>query len=436
MCVDLAERLFRDEAFNSKAKRRIFIICPYTPHAKLLRLLIEHQGLAKYVHAGTVHSFQGSEADVVIFDLVNDEPHWKVGLFMPANENANRRLINVALTRAKRRLLIVGDFDYCEKLSRRGFLGATLIPYLRLNYPKVDAFDVIPPGLAARAASAHSRIGGGEVEPTFARTVVTQADFYRVLGSDLGRAQKRVVIYSPFITQDRVGTLETALKAAVERGVPVCVITKAHEERGPQLQQYRFLERTLADWGVRLVHKLRMHEKLVFIDDDILWSGSLNPLSFSDTQEVMERRDSAKVVSDYSSTLRLNELLAASEAGELVCPVCESEIMAAEGSEEPYYWRCIVDGCFTRSIDQPMPTDGCLTCPSCGGDLEFGEWGERYAWRCVENSRHRLRIHRHHLKLPKMAALVPKRLQRALEKQLTGKSQLHVAAVPSQGLLF
>src|SRR5207302_8368102 len=133
VCVDLAELLFRDGvlAENTQKQRRILIICPYNPHAKLLRLLIKHQGLECHVEAGTVHSFQGSEADLVIFDLVNDEPHWKVGLFMPAKDDDNRRMINVALTRARRRLIVVGDFDYCEKLSRNAFLGKKLIPYLR-----------------------------------------------------------------------------------------------------------------------------------------------------------------------------------------------------------------------------------------------------------------------------------------------------------------
>ena len=420
VCVDLAEKIFREDLadIERQSKRRVIIICPYAPHAKLLRLLIKHQGLEKSVEAGTVHSFQGSEADVVIFDMVNDEPHWKVGLFTPAKDNDNRRLINVALTRAKRRLFIVGDFDYCEKLSRNAFLGKTFIPFLRARYPKVDAMEIIPPGLAARAADAQAEIAGGNIEAPHARTVVTQGNFFRVLGHDMLAARERIVIFSPFITQDRLGMLESGLKAAVERGVKVYVVTKAHGERGRDLTQYRFLERTLMDWGISLIHKLRMHEKLVFVDDSILWVGSLNPLSYSDTQEVMERRESTEVVKDYSSTLRLRELLEAFESDEVSCPVCGQEIIAAEGAEEPYYWRCVVDGCFTRSIGQDMPKNGVLACPNCSGELKFGEWGERYAWRCVENTRHRLVIHRHHLKLPKMAALVPKRARRGLEAQL------------------
>ena len=74
-----------------------------------------------------------------------------------------------------------------------------------------------------------------------------------------------------------------------------------------------------------------MHEKLVFVDDDILWSGSLNPLSFSDTQEVMERRHSAEVVDDFSKTLRLNDLVGEYEGGAPACPICGCEMVASEG---------------------------------------------------------------------------------------------------------
>jgi hypothetical protein len=89
-----------------------------------------------------------------------------------------------------------------------------------------------------------------------------------------------------------------------------------------------------------------MHEKLVFIDDAILWSGSLNSLSFSDTQEVMERRVSPDVVKDYTRVLQLDTLLAAHEQREDVCPVCGGELVPAEARNgDPFYWRCLKPDC-------------------------------------------------------------------------------------------
>jgi hypothetical protein len=55
---------------------------------------------------------------------------------------------------------------------------------------------------------------------------------------------------------------------------------------------------------------------------------------------------------------------------------------------------------------------------TCGGNLGFGKWGDKYAWRCKINPHHHMRIRRHHLKLPKMLALIPQKQRRALEEQL------------------
>lgn len=420
ICVDLIEQILNENRQKLKDgdRPRVLMACPYRPHAKLLELLIREQGLGGEVAAGTAHSFQGSEADVVIFDLVNDEPHWKVAMFMPTMDKDTKRLLNVALTRAKKRLIVVGDFEYIGKLAKKSFLGAKLLPFLLEKFPKVDALDVVKNGLAARAVNAQKVVYGGEVEPPNKRIVVTQKQFYRYLCYDLNHANFRVVIYSPFITQNRITQLEPHIRAATERGIRLYIITKAHSDRSKkELQQYRRLENTLTEWGVVMVHKQRMHEKLVFIDDNIIWEGSLNPLSFKDTQEHMERRESKAVFSEYAKTLHLYDLINEYDDGEPRCPICESEIVACEGKDEPFYWRCVVKDCYTRSIDQPALQGGVINCNSCGSKVEFGQWGGKPAWRCVENRRHHQRMARTHLRLPKMRDIISSRDLKKLDKQ-------------------
>ena len=150
------------------------------------------------VSAGIAHNFQGSEADLVILDLVNDTPHWRVAMFIPEFDEGTKRLLNVALTRARRRLIVVGDFDYIASRAKRAFIATELIPFLDEHYPKISALDAVPAGLASRVANAQTKIFGGEVEPDRDRTVVTQEHFYPMLRGDLQRARSRVVIYSPF----------------------------------------------------------------------------------------------------------------------------------------------------------------------------------------------------------------------------------------------
>lgn len=411
IAVDIAEQLFSIERPERKegAPKRVLIVAPYRAHAKLVTILLkDFVNLQDEVVAGTAHSFQGSEADVVIFDMVVDEPHFRVNLFMPSLDEELKCLLNVALTRAKFRLFILGDFDYCKKQGRKAFLGKTLIPYLLEQFPRVDARDIVPEGLAARAAKAQMSVLGGQIDPNSERIVVTQEDFYRLLASDLAASKSRIIIYSPFVTTDRVSFLLPQLQAAIERNVEVYIITKALSERSKSdLSTIKKIESQLADIGIAVTHKLRMHEKLVFVDDDVTWSGSLNPLSFSNTREIMERRKSKAVLKDYFQILRLNELLAAHGKPEGKCPICGKEMIAAEGADQPYYWRCVNDECFTRGVDQPYPFEGVLSCGNCNSFVEYGYWGDYPHWRCTSNKKHRQKIFKSHLRLPKMAALVP-----------------------------
>ena len=217
--------------------------------------------------------------------------------------------------------------------------------------------------------------------------------------------------------------LEAHLRAAVEGGKKVYVVTKPlGERRKAELPQYRMLEQALADWGVVVIHKRNMHEKLVFIDDHILWEGSLNPLSFTgESGEHIERRDSPKVFSDYAPKLRLDALVGAYDEGHSACPVCQSEMLAAEGRDArgfPFYWRCANADCnYSRDIDTAPPTGGLINCAKCGAEVQYGEWGSKPAWRCVENRRHHQKVARAHLRLPKMRALIPPRELKELDRQ-------------------
>ncbi|HEY6797831.1 MAG TPA: AAA domain-containing protein, partial [Kineosporiaceae bacterium] len=418
VCLDLARAMLRPERLPLPPgdPPRMLLISPYRPHARLTELLIRDDHLVGEAVAGTAHAFQGSEADVVILDLVNDEPHWKVGMFNPKRDETTRRLLTVALTRARCRLIVVGDIDYIRKQSARAFLGSQFIPALLENAERVNALDIVPAHLSARVAAARSTGVGGLVEANHERLIVTQDRFFPLLVSDLNTARQRVVIYSPFITTNRLTELHPPLTATIDRGVPVFVVTKPLQDRSARDRStYQDLQRHLEDWGVTVVPKRNMHEKLVFIDHDILWTGSLNPLSYSNTQEVMERRRSRAVADDYAKTLRLDDLLAGHQEKESSCPICGQPIVAAEGPGDPFYWRCLTDHCHTRNIGQPPLTDGVITCRTCNAPLVFGSWGDKDVWRCTQNTRHRQQIARSHLKLPKMRALIPaqelKRLQ-------------------------
>lgn len=413
LCVDLAEQVLApDRNMPDGGERRVLIVSPYQPHSKLIRLMVEqNKNICNEVESGTVHSFQGSEADVVIFDLVLDEPHWRANLFYPLADDSNKRIYNVAMTRAKHRLIIVGNFEWCSNRGNKVFLGKKLLPFIKKNYPVFSAKELIPNGLAGRAARAQLAMLGGAVEASSERLILNQSEFFQVIGYDIQNAKYQIIILSAFLTQNRVSFLLPQLQATIERGVAVYVVTKSHSDRKKtELRNVRELEQLLQDVGVFVMHKKGMHEKVVLIDDDITWSGSLNPLSFSNTQEIMERRFSKVVQRDFREILRIEELIGVCGQQESVCPICDAAMMACEGNGDPFYWRCESDDCqYSRNIGVPYPTDGLMRCKTCEGDLEFGEWGGKYAWRCTKNRQHRMTIYKSHLRLPRMVELIPMR---------------------------
>lgn len=105
------KKLVRDQPRAPDGKLRAFVITPFKEVAKKMqRLLAEEYGLDDAEEmCGTVHTFQGREADYVIF-LLGGDPHKPGVISHFAGRTAN--LINVAVTRAKKRVYVLGNLDF------------------------------------------------------------------------------------------------------------------------------------------------------------------------------------------------------------------------------------------------------------------------------------------------------------------------------------
>ena len=156
--------------------------------------------------------------------------------------------------------------------------------------------------------------------------------------------------------------------------------------------------------------------KVLIVDDTILWTGSLNPLSHARSQEIMERRCSRSIVDEYIRILRTEDLLDAYDQGHTRCPVCQSEIVAVEGRDDPYFWRCVNNECeLSRRIDD-LPLTDQIRCLMCGGSVKFHEQANGVASRCERNRRHWQWIRRTHLGLPKIRSRLTQQQLRKLER--------------------
>ena len=100
VACDVVARIRGD---NDAAKvLSIVVITFYAAQVGRLREALSARGL-RDVAVRSVDSFQGSEADVVVCSAVRNNPRFNVGFL------ADRRRLNVALTRAKHALVVVGS---------------------------------------------------------------------------------------------------------------------------------------------------------------------------------------------------------------------------------------------------------------------------------------------------------------------------------------
>lgn len=124
--------------FEKSGEDSIGIISPYVAQTRLIRAMIQDydKELNTHIVCSTVHQFQGSERNIIIFDGVESYPPKKTGWLMSRNENGSvTRLINVAITRAKNKLITIANLGYWQN----HFLDTKNIFYKFLSYQSVNS---------------------------------------------------------------------------------------------------------------------------------------------------------------------------------------------------------------------------------------------------------------------------------------------------------
>ncbi len=107
----ILEKLFSDASVRNA---RGLFISPYKAQAQVISNLFARWGLANW-EASTVHSQQGSEADIVVFDTVNAGSYnW------PYDEW--KRLVNVAISRAREAVIVLASRSEMEEPYLRPLL--------------------------------------------------------------------------------------------------------------------------------------------------------------------------------------------------------------------------------------------------------------------------------------------------------------------------
>ena len=120
--VDMASQAVDDGATS------VAIIAPYVEQVRRIgKLLSAAPRLAEYVECRTVHRFQGGERDIVIFDTVDCDPLPPGRLLSGKSPGSSApNLINVSLSRARGKLIIVADVSYFRRHDPSGIISQVL----------------------------------------------------------------------------------------------------------------------------------------------------------------------------------------------------------------------------------------------------------------------------------------------------------------------
>ncbi len=140
-------------AIEAAANSDVGIITPYNAQSRLIRAMtrdIEEQMTDLHpITCATVHQFQGSEKDIVIYDAVDCYRMTHPGILLTSlNNNYANRLLNVAMTRAKGKFIAIANTAYFENksLSKR-LLFEKLISHLQMSNGYMQGQEIYNPRL-------------------------------------------------------------------------------------------------------------------------------------------------------------------------------------------------------------------------------------------------------------------------------------------------
>ncbi len=122
--ADLLIKLLEQESFEGLS---VGIILPYRAQVEQINLRLKHSELLapamQYIDVNSVDAFQGQERDLIFISLVRSNPNGEIGFLK------EYRRTNVAMTRARHRLVIVGD---SSTIGTDPFFGK-MIDYIQQN---------------------------------------------------------------------------------------------------------------------------------------------------------------------------------------------------------------------------------------------------------------------------------------------------------------
>lgn len=311
---------------DSELVERIGVITPYNAQARLIAKIAEDMGIRDRMRVNTVHTFQGGEEPIIILDTVEGfgNKRWSMLDDKRRNGHEARLLANVAITRARRKMFLVGNRKYVHETYHRDSTICRIIDIFgkqgyNISSEKiddsflVDNFEKWAVALAEPVTFLENLDG----------SIYSEKNFWPAFMADLLSAQESVIIMSPFVALQRTSKLQGCFKLLLDKGVGIRLYTRPPSEQGSTLgEQADWVIGRLQDMGARVLQISKMHQKIAVIDRKITWEGSLNILSQQASREHMRRFDGPKTAEQIIKNYQLDKDNPPGTQSEKLCPEC------------------------------------------------------------------------------------------------------------------
>lgn len=306
----------------AKADGRIGVIAPYAAQARLINKIAKDWGILDRIRTSTVHRFQGGEESIIIFDTVEGSGTKVAPMLDDKKPDSDaRRLLNVAVSRAKYRFYLIADTKHLLSDLHEDATLARMVQHFRRNAHQIPSETFVDSYFTSDFERwAEAFLSSGNSDPVYGQ-MYTERNFWARFFQDIKSSQHRVIILSPFLSVRRSGIFMDYFRSMRQRGIDLRVYTRPRNQQGGEMaNQADIVVDQLRSIGVDVIERRSMHQKVAIIDDGIAWEGSLNILSHRDTGEHMRRFEGPSTVEEIIRNLELDDdMPSGSQTGEK-CP--------------------------------------------------------------------------------------------------------------------
>lgn len=319
VCATLARRIVQNIP-----DRRIGIITPYGPQARLINKIAKDWGLLDRLRISTIHRFQGGEEPTIIFDTTEGTGTKVAPMLDDTKHDSDARLVlNVAITRAETRLYLVAHTTHLLADLHRDSALSRIIHHFQQEAETLESETLVDNYFTTdfeKWAGALLTTLAPTKEPVSGE-LFTERNFWAQFFQDLKTVKERLIILSPFLSIRRSSMFMDYFQAMIRRGIDIRIYTRPiNQQVGEMANQADVVIRQLRSIDAHVIERRNMHQKVAILDNSIAWEGSLNILSHRDTGEHMRRFEGPSAIEEIIRNLDLDEENAVGTQTSEKCP--------------------------------------------------------------------------------------------------------------------